>query len=384
MKLKSVTIIFIIASIIFLSICLFDVVEGNANMGIEGEASITPSSSSETTSETTSESTSESTSETTSESTSETTSESASETTTDNMKLLDGRVFYSESNANDDYIVASIDDTTGEETLTLTMKHSQGSDTEVYGNPINTQNELGNTKEYSTSASTSKIQLIIQGGEATALRLYKDGLRFFTSNQYEYYDDSYITNNDHTSSNPATETSATETSATETSATESTTSSYDKLLSYFDNSNTSNYSSNNNYILKSKVVPQVQTRNPYLMDDLDNWTVYNNLLPNENGNTDKEVDVKKEEQNLLDKIKALLESKSKSESKSESKPLTKYEEAYRKTHGIPKHESKNDNVRCPPCAPCGRCPDAAFQCKYSHSNGDLPRPVLNSFSTFGM
>ena len=257
------------------------------------------------------------------------------------------------------------------------MKHSQGSDTEVYGNPINTQNELGNTKEYSTGSSTSKIQLIIQGGEATALRLYKDGQRLFTSNQYEYYDDSHITNNDHTSSNPA----------TESSATESTTSSYDKLLSYFDNSNTSNYSSNNNYILKSKVVPQVQTRNPYLMDDLDNWTVYNNLLPNENNNDiSKETNTKKEEETLLNKIKALLESKSESESdsKSESKPLTKYEEAYRKTHGIPKHEAKNDNVRCPPCAPCGRCPDSAFQCKYSHSNGDLPRPVLNSFSTFGM
>jgi hypothetical protein len=365
MKLKSVTIIFIIASIIFLSICLFDVVEGNANMGIEGEVSITPSSSSSESSSSESESESEST----------------SESTTDNMKLLDGRVFYSESNADDDYIVASIDDTTGEETLTLTMKHSQGSDTEVYGNPINTQNELGNTKEYSTGASTSKIQLIIQGGEATALRLYKDGHRLFTSNQYEYFDDSHITNNDHTSSNPATETSATET----------TTNSYDELLSYFDNSNTPNYSSNNNYILKSKVVPQVQTRNPYLMDDLDNLTVYNNLLPNENeneNNISKESNIKKEEETLLNKIKALLESKSesksKSDSKSESKPLTKYEEAYRKTHGIPKHEPKNDNIRCPPCAPCGRCPDSAFQCKYSHSNGDLPRPVLNSFSTFGM
>jgi len=373
MKLKSVTIIFIIASIIFLSICLFDVVEGNANMGLEGEASITPSSSSESSSTSSSESSS-------SEPTSEPTS------TTDNMKLLDGRVFYSESNADDDYIVASIDDTTGEETLTLTMKHSQGSDTEVYGNPINTQNELGNTKEYSTGVSTSKIKLIIQGGEATALRLYKDGQRLFTSNQYEYFDDSHITNNDHTSSNPATESSA-----TESSATESTTTSYDELLSYFDNSNTSNYSSNNNYILKSKFVPQVQTRNPYLMDDLDNWTVYNNLLPNENNNDiSKETNTKKEEETLLNKIKALLESKSKSksksesESKSESKPLTKYEEAYRKTHGIPKHEAKNDNVRCPPCAPCGRCPDSAFQCKYSHSNGDLPRPVLNSFSTFGM
>lgn len=356
MKLKSVTIIFILTSIIFLSICLFDVIEGNTNMGINGEVPIIPLSS-------------------TSSSSSSSSSTSTSTSTSDNMKLLDGRVFYSESNADDDYIVASIDDTTGEETLTLTMKHSQGSDTEIYGNPIITQNELGNTKEYFTSGSTSKIQLIIQGGEATALRLYKDGQRLFTSNQYEYFDDSHITNNDHTSGNP-------------TKNSKDTISSYDKLLSHFDDNNTSNYSSNHNYILKSKVVPRVQTRNPYLMDNLDNWTVYNNLLPNENNN--KETDIKKEEETLLNKIKTLLESKtepkyeSKIESKYETKPLTKYEEAYRKTHGIPKHEPKNDNVRCPPCAPCGRCPDSAFQCKYSHSNGDLPRPVLNSFSTFGM
>ena len=83
-----------------------------------------------------------------------------------------------------------------------------------------------------------------------------------------------------------------------------------------------------------------------------------------------------------------MESKSESASentaKQETKSLTKYEEVYRKTQGTPKYESKNDNIRCPPCAPCGRCPDPAFQCKYSHSNGDLPRPVLNSFSTFGM
>jgi len=35
MKLKSATIVFIITSILFLSICLFDIVEGNANMGVQ-------------------------------------------------------------------------------------------------------------------------------------------------------------------------------------------------------------------------------------------------------------------------------------------------------------------------------------------------------------
>ena len=168
------------------------------------------------------------------------------------------------------------------------------------------------------------------------------------------------------------------------------------MLSYYDtntSSNSSNYSSNPNYILKSKVVPQVQTKNPYLMDNLDNWTVYNNLLPNEENDninaSSSSSSSSSDEHSLLEKIKALLNntnSNSNSNSKKDesTKPLTKYEEAYRKTHGVPKHESKNDDVRCPPCAPCGRCPEPTFQCKYSHSNGDLPRPVLNSFSTFGM
>ena len=43
----------------------------------------------------------------------------------------------------------------------------------------------------------------------------------------------------------------------------------------------------------------------------------------------------------------------------------------------------------PPCPPCARCPEPAFECKkvpnYNSSNDNvLPRPVLNSFSQFGM
>ena len=43
----------------------------------------------------------------------------------------------------------------------------------------------------------------------------------------------------------------------------------------------------------------------------------------------------------------------------------------------------------PPCPPCDRCPEPAFDCKkvpnYNSSNDNvLPRPVLNSFSQFGM
>ena len=44
---------------------------------------------------------------------------------------------------------------------------------------------------------------------------------------------------------------------------------------------------------------------------------------------------------------------------------------------------------CPPCPPCGRCPEPAFDCKKvpnydAINNKDMPVPVLNDFSTFGM
>ena len=44
---------------------------------------------------------------------------------------------------------------------------------------------------------------------------------------------------------------------------------------------------------------------------------------------------------------------------------------------------------CPPCPPCARCPEPNFECKkvpnYSAIPSDeLPQPVLNSFSQFGL
>lgn len=49
----------------------------------------------------------------------------------------------------------------------------------------------------------------------------------------------------------------------------------------------------------------------------------------------------------------------------------------------------SDGHKCPPCPACARCPEPAFECKkvpnYNSSNDNvLPRPVLNSFSQFGM
>ncbi len=48
-----------------------------------------------------------------------------------------------------------------------------------------------------------------------------------------------------------------------------------------------------------------------------------------------------------------------------------------------------DVSKCPPCKPCGRCPEPAFSCKkvpnYSAFNQDyMPIPVLSDFSSFGM
>jgi hypothetical protein len=46
-------------------------------------------------------------------------------------------------------------------------------------------------------------------------------------------------------------------------------------------------------------------------------------------------------------------------------------------------------AKCPPCPPCARCPEPSFECKkvpnYNLTdNNVLPRPVLSSFSQFGM
>lgn len=50
---------------------------------------------------------------------------------------------------------------------------------------------------------------------------------------------------------------------------------------------------------------------------------------------------------------------------------------------------KVDTSKIPPCPPCQRCPEAAFDCKkvpnYNAFNQDyMPVPVLSDFSTFGM
>lgn len=56
---------------------------------------------------------------------------------------------------------------------------------------------------------------------------------------------------------------------------------------------------------------------------------------------------------------------------------------------------ENGKEKCPPCKPCGRCPEPSFECKKSYNynssgsgsgpgTGNLPMPVLNDFSTFGM
>jgi len=50
---------------------------------------------------------------------------------------------------------------------------------------------------------------------------------------------------------------------------------------------------------------------------------------------------------------------------------------------------KVKEAKCPPCPPCSRCPEPSFECKKvpnynSIGNNQLPVPVLNDFSTFGM
>jgi len=58
------------------------------------------------------------------------------------------------------------------------------------------------------------------------------------------------------------------------------------------------------------------------------------------------------------------------------------------TTGSYKKDSQ-DNAKCPPCPACARCPEPAFECKkvpnYKSMDGqDLPFPVFNEFTSFGM
>jgi hypothetical protein len=54
------------------------------------------------------------------------------------------------------------------------------------------------------------------------------------------------------------------------------------------------------------------------------------------------------------------------------------------------NNNKNSTpAKCPPCPPCARCPEPSFECKkvpnYSMTdNNALPRPVMSSFSQFGL
>jgi hypothetical protein len=56
---------------------------------------------------------------------------------------------------------------------------------------------------------------------------------------------------------------------------------------------------------------------------------------------------------------------------------------------ILRSDSETDVSQCPPCEPCGRCPEPAFDCKrvpnYNAFNQNyMPVPVLSDFSSFGM
>jgi hypothetical protein len=137
-------------------------------------------------------------------------------------------------------------------------------------------------------------------------------------------------------------------------------------------------------------VPIVNTKNPYLENGFNDWTVQNNLLPN---NQSFETDIgtndsnenDKNDTNLFNKIKSFIKTELKNEKEKEKEekelPISKYEEAYRQTHDIPKHNSRVDEERCPSCKPCNKYPEPAFNCNI---NQNVPRPVINSFSTFGM
>jgi len=213
----------------------------------------------------------------------------------------------------------------------------------------------------------------------------------------------------------------------------------------------SDISKNSNYLLKSSIVPYVQPTFGYEMTEdekkkLNKKSNYNPLLPNYNnlGNeitdTTEEIDgneIKKkkkktqfnfnsmlpnsnndDDETLIQKMRSFLKrhdtaitdkmDKPNSDTyvknnNSGKQPLTKYEKAYeimnKKDYNSQKQKIVEKNTKCPACAPCGQCPDPAYECKMvpnykfnavqpsssvSYSGISVPRPMLNSFSTFAM
>jgi hypothetical protein len=181
---------------------------------------------------------------------------------------------------------------------------------------------------------------------------------------------------------------------------------------------TSEKCNDTNYILKSSIVPFVQPVFGYLKEKTEKKTVNNNpLLPKYNTNNNDNND--DDERTIIQQIRSFLQKHDEKTNQMDKnnnsfyvknysgKPptMTKYEKAYeimdKKQYEEQKKQILDNNLKkCPACAPCGQCPDPAFECKmvpnyklnsvvqpYSTSNSSslsVPRPMLNSFSTFAM
>ena len=174
--------------------------------------------------------------------------------------------------------------------------------------------------------------------------------------------------------------------------------------------------SNDDYILKSQIVPPVcpacppyiasnsDDKNENLIDSKDNNTVDNTV---DNGSIiNKNKESQTNQKNMNYSFKQTIETKDNSNKENSglegTNPLNRLFNNKLSTNETNISEYKNEieklkeqlkqlktlDGNCPPCPACERCPEPSFDCKKvpnyrSTSVGDyLPIPILNDFSRF--
>lgn len=175
-----------------------------------------------------------------------------------------------------------------------------------------------------------------------------------------------------------------------------------------------NWDSNNyfldddNYILKTQVIPPVCPSCPTMLKDHDH-NVSEGLANNKPSNgasngstniqettvTDINQDVNNESStitntsNLTNVYNDKPQPQPQQQQSQEQNKFfeNKMNDLVGQLKSLKQSNSKNSDGSCPPCPPCDRCPEPAFSCEkvinYRSSNvGEyLPMPVLNDFST---
>ena len=380
-----------------------------------------------------------------------TTTTTASNSSDVDIKLLNNMRFYSSVNRNEIVAIIDEVSKEETLRLLVNDTSGKNIDTIVYKNPRYTTNEFGRSKEY-YGPTNSKMELIIQNRVATAVRLYKEyNITLYTSTQYTSILNEPPATNSNASTNANANTNTNTNTTSDSNSFFTVPSGYDndnyilktKVIPYIKPqtgyikssiNDIASLLSDYNAVLSKSDISVNPFQNPVssikdLLANTNNPAALTNELLPKTIIDSIEKDIKKDPTKkndtdwILNKIKKLFDSKKdKKNSKEKDSPYpnsvllndrnpsyvqnykttitntphipadkrlpatTKYEQSY--ILETPISKEKKNKYKCPPCAPCGRCPDPAFQCKmvpnYNSTTANVPRPILNAFSTFGM